>query len=80
MKKIYCVSVLLVFVGALNWGLIGLLKFNLVTWVFDLIGNPNNDFMVLLQRIIYTAVGVAGVLLLLGHCKACKKDPCDTPS
>lgn len=43
-------------IGALNWGLVGLFRFDLVAFLF---GN-----MTWLSRIIYTLVGLAG----LYHC------------
>ena len=42
-------------IGAIVWGLIGLFDFNLVTWLFG-------DTMV--PRIIYTVVGICGVINL----------------
>lgn len=43
----------LVVIGAINWGLIGFLNFDLVRVIF---GN-----MTLLSRIIYAAVGIGGL-------------------
>ena len=40
-------------IGAINWGLIGLFKFNLVDAIFGT--------MSLLSRIIYTLVGISGL-------------------
>ena len=40
-------------VGAVNWGLIGFLEFDLVAWLF---GSAT-----VLSRIIYTVIGLAGV-------------------
>ena len=42
-------------IGAINWGLIGLFRFDLVNFLF---GN-----MSLLSRIVYTLVGVSGLYL-----------------
>ena len=42
-------------IGALNWGLVGLFNFNLVSAVFG---------KSLLSRIIYTLVGLSGAYLL----------------
>jgi len=44
----------LVIIGALNWGLIALFRFDLVAWIC---GGPD----ALLARIIYTVVGLAGI-------------------
>jgi uncharacterized membrane protein YuzA (DUF378 family) len=43
-------------IGALNWGLVGLFNFNLVSTLFG---------KSLLARIVYTLVGLSGVYLLL---------------
>ena len=43
-------------IGALNWGLIGLFKFNLVSWIFG--------DMSWISRIIYVIVGLCGLYLL----------------
>ena len=55
----------LVIVGALNWGLIGVFNFNLVSKVFG--------EMSLLSRVIYALVGIAGLMELVGFVKACPK-------
>ncbi|MDO4343655.1 MAG: DUF378 domain-containing protein [Eubacteriales bacterium] len=43
-------------IGAINWGLVGLFKLDLVAWIF---GN-----MSWLSRIIYVIVGICGLYLL----------------
>lgn len=48
------VALILTIVGALNWGLIGLFKFDLVAWIFG-------GQTALLSRIIYGLVGLAGL-------------------
>lgn len=52
------ISLILVIIGAINWGLIGLFNFNLIG---ALLGEPVN----LIGRIIYILVGVAGVDMLM---------------
>lgn len=47
-------SLLLVIIGALNWGSIGLFQFDLVAWIF---GGQDALF----SRIIYTLVALAGL-------------------
>ncbi|MGI6064952.1 MAG: DUF378 domain-containing protein [Bacillota bacterium] len=47
-------ALILVIIGALNWGLIGLFRFDLVATIF---GGQS----ALLSRIIYTLVGLAGI-------------------
>lgn len=56
MKILYYITLALVIIGALNWLLIGLLNFNLVSAIF---GN-----MSVLSRIIYTLVGISGIICL----------------
>ncbi len=53
MRIIRNIALLLVIIGALNWGLIGLFEFNLVSTVF---GNLS-----LISRIIYVLVGLSGI-------------------
>lgn len=48
------IALILVIVGALNWGSIGLFQFDLVAWI----GGGMDG---LLARIIYTVVAIAGV-------------------
>ena len=48
------IALILVIIGALNWGSIGLFSFDLVAWIS---GGPAT----LLARIIYTVVAIAGI-------------------
>lgn len=48
------ISLVLVIIGALNWGTIGLFQFDLVAWIFG-----GQD--ALLSRIVYTLVALAGI-------------------
>ena len=52
------IAFILVIIGAINWGLLGLFNFNLVSAIF---GEPAN----FLSRIIYILVGISGIYLLL---------------
>ena len=47
-------SLVLVIIGALNWGSIGLFKFDLVAWIFG-------GQTAVLSRIVYTLVALAGI-------------------
>lgn len=49
----------LVIIGAINWGLIGFFRFDLVAFIF---GN-----MSWLSRIIYVLVGIGGLYLLSAY-------------
>jgi hypothetical protein len=65
MKFLNMLALLLVLVGALNWGLWGFFQFDLVAWVTG--GNTN-----WMARFAYAVIGLAGVwgLGFLGKCKA----------
>ncbi len=47
-------ALILSIIGSVNWGLVGLLQFDLVAWLFG-----GQD--ALLSRIVYTVVGLAGL-------------------
>ena len=53
MKVLNGIVLALIIIGAINWGLIGLFNFNLVTYIF---GN-----MAAVSRIIFALVGIAGL-------------------
>ncbi len=48
------ICLILAIIGCLNWGLVGLFSFDLVAWIFGGTG-------VLLSRIVYTIIALAGV-------------------
>lgn len=48
------IALILSIIGALNWGSIGLFKFDIVAWIFG-----GQD--AILSRIIYTVVALAGI-------------------
>ncbi len=54
MKILYYIALTLVIIGAINWLLIGLFEFDLVATIFGT--------MSILTRIIYTLVGIAGLI------------------
>ena len=56
MRGITILALLLVVIGAINWGFIGFLGFNLVGAIFGY-----STAGVVVQRIIYALVGLAGV-------------------
>lgn len=53
MKIVDTIALVLIIIGAINWGLIGIFNFNLVETIFG-------GFSVL-SRIIYILVGIAGL-------------------
>lgn len=64
MKALHTVTYLLMAVGALNWGLVALFNFNLVT---ALLGAWPT-----VEKLIYILVGVSAVLDVTTHAKNCK--------
>jgi uncharacterized membrane protein YuzA (DUF378 family) len=57
MSSLYWISLVLVVIGALNWGLVGFFQFDLVAALFGGQDAP-------LARIVYALVGLAGLVLL----------------
>lgn len=53
MKIIDKIALVLVVIGAINWGLVGIFNFNLVDAIFGT--------MSILSRIIYILVGISGL-------------------
>ncbi len=63
---VHVVAFTLVVVGALNWGLVGLFNFNLVT---SLVGSMPG-----LEQLVYVLVGLSAVWVVVTHkgdCKTC---------
>ncbi|WP_300382876.1 DUF378 domain-containing protein [Clostridium sp.] len=56
MKTLRYIALCLVIIGAVNWGLIGFFKFNLVDTIFMT--------MPAISRIIYALVGISGLYCL----------------
>lgn len=54
METIQKIALVFTIIGALNWGFIGLFDLNLVSMIFG--------DMTMLSRIIYTIVGIAGII------------------
>ena len=55
-KWLDILTLIISIIGTLNWGLIGLFEFNLVTYIFG--------DMTWLSRIIYVVVGLSGLYLI----------------
>lgn len=64
MKYLHMVAFTLVLVGAINWGLVGLMGYNLVE---SLLGVGSQ-----LTQIVYILVGVSAVYVLVTHKNDCK--------
>jgi uncharacterized protein len=56
MKSLHWIALLLVIVGAVNWGLVGLFQFDLVAALFGGQAAP-------LSRVVYALVGLSGVVV-----------------
>ena len=54
MKIVNKIALVLIILGALNWGLVGLFSFDLVAWIFG-------GATAILARIIYTLIALAGI-------------------
>ena len=48
------IALILVIIGALNWGSIGLLSFDIVAWMFG-------GQAAMISRVVYTLVAIAGI-------------------
>ena len=57
MKALNAIALALVVIGAINWGLVGLFQFDLVAAIFG--GQDSAG-----ARIIYSLVGIAGLICL----------------
>ena len=64
MKWLHMIAYILLFIGGLNWGLVGLLQLNLVTLIFGSVPG--------LVTVIYILVGVSAVYLAFMHKSYCK--------
>ena len=57
MRTLKIIAFILVVIGAINWGLVGLFKFDLVAVLFG--------DMTYFARVIYTLIGLSGIYSLL---------------
>ncbi|MCM3719587.1 DUF378 domain-containing protein [Fictibacillus phosphorivorans] len=55
-------AALLVLIGALNWGLVGLFDFNVVTAIFGSAATAT--------KVVYSLIGLSGLWLLLSKYKS----------
>jgi len=59
------ITLILVVIGGLNWALVGIFSFDLVTSIFGA--------MTIISRIVYVLVGLSAVYLLLTSGKLARK-------
>ncbi len=57
MRTLQYIALILVIVGAINWGLIGFFQFDLVAEIF----NGQDAF---LSRVVYALVGISGLICI----------------
>jgi uncharacterized membrane protein YuzA (DUF378 family) len=65
MKVLYWIALVLVIVGGLNWGLVGLLDYDLVASIFG--------DMTTITKVIYDLIGLAAIYMIFSASKCCKK-------
>ena len=63
MEMVQTTAIILAAVGALNWGLVGLFKFDLVALIA---GGLKFGDVNALSRIIYVLVAIAGIISVIG--------------
>lgn len=64
MKTVHMIAYMLLWVGGLNWGLVGLFNLDLVNLLFG--------SMPAVANLVYVLVGVSAVYTLTTHMKECK--------
>ncbi len=67
METVQKIALIFTIIGAINWGLIGFFDFNLVTSLFK--------DSTMIARIIYSIVGVCGIINILLLFYHIEKDP-----
>ena len=55
-------ALILAIIGSVNWGLVGIFRFDLVAWIFG-------GQAAVISRIIYTLVGLAGLWCITLLCR-----------
>lgn len=53
MKIVDMIPAIILFIGGLNWGLVGFFNFDLVAWIFG--------SMTMWSRIVYSLVGISAI-------------------
>lgn len=66
MKCVRCIAMLLIVIGALNWGLVGFFQYNLIA---DIFGGEDATG----ARVVFALVGLAGLLgITMLCCRSCR--------
>lgn len=66
MKVTNLIALILIVIGAINWGLWGFFQFDFVAWI----AGGHYSWM---ARVIYAIIGLAGIWSLSFFCKRCCK-------
>ena len=69
MKGVNIIALILIVIGAINWGLWGFFQFDFVAWIAG-------GHYAALARVIYSIIGLAGIWSLSFFCKCCGKCSC----
>lgn len=69
MKLIRGIAMLLIVIGALNWGLVGLFQYDLVADLFGGSFTPS-------ARMVYDLIGISGLIGLFTFCRRCCSKSC----
>lgn len=73
MRALTIAALVLIVIGAINWGLIGFFSYNLVAAIFG-----TSSAGIAMQRIIYALVGLAGLygISVLSRLSSAEDDVC----
>jgi len=64
MKFLHIITFTLLLIGGLNWGLYGLMGWDVSVWL----GGMSSEW----AKILYLAIGVSAVVVIAGHGKDCR--------
>jgi uncharacterized membrane protein YuzA (DUF378 family) len=60
-EQLYKVAIVIALIGAINWGLVGIFKWDAVQWISKIVGSEAEETV---KRVLYVIVGIAGVALV----------------
>ena len=82
-KTVYWVAMLLVLIGALNWGVVAVVEKDAVKWLLSLVGLENKDNVdnksSVVSRVVFGLVAVAALAIIFYAGKKIMSQP-DCPS
>ena len=65
------ISLIILFIGGLNWGLVGIFNFNLVEWIF---GGYNAGSMIIYILVLLSTIWLIVSVLTKGAIYICHRD------